>query len=292
MDSVKNRLILYIKDMLKTQALLNAKTNGENYISDNPRTTKGRFIYYPICMKMEAAELLDSIPWKHWKHNETDYDVDNIRIEIIDILHFVLSIHIDHAARMLERDETKLKDKTVIEYVDELIKFMESTDDNTNYSELLFDYIETNVDEELKASQRNIQNGMEPYIGFEHYIDKLLQFKIEANIMCIRQLYELVFILYGLTRLVEDKNAQNVNLDYMLQDVYDLYQAKLTLNKFRQDNGYNEGTYKKLWKLDTGEEVEDNVFITRFVAQRPSLVGGYTLERHLTKFYQKQIQGE
>lgn len=292
MDNVKNRLILDIKDMLKTQALLNAKTNGDNYISDDPRTNKGKFIYYPICMKMEAAELLDSIPWKHWKHNESKYDVDNIRIEIIDILHFVLSIHIDHAARMLERDETKLKDRTVIEYVDELIKFMESKDDNTNYMELLFDYIENNVNEELKASQRNIQNGMEPYIGFEHYVDKLLQFRVDANIMCIRQLYELVFILYGLTKLVEDKDVQNLTLDYMLQDVYDLYQAKLTLNKFRQDNGYNEGTYKKLWKLDNGEEVEDNVFITRFVAQRPSLVGGYTLEKHLTKFYQKQLQGE
>lgn len=289
MENVKDQLILNIKDMLKTQALLNAKTNGENYISSNPRTDKGKFIWYPMCMKAEAAELLDSIPWKHWKYNENEYDIDNIRIEIIDILHFVLSIHIDHAARMIQEDEKKLNEKTVIEYTDELLKFMEKEDDNTNYMELLFDNLESNVNNELKASQENLKKGMEPYIGYMHYIDQLLQFRVQGNIMCIRQLYELVFILYGLTILTENKDASNVTLEYMLKDVYNLYQAKLVLNQFRQDHGYNEGSYKKLWKLETGEEVEDNVFVTRFIAQRPTLIGGYTLEKHLDKYYKKQF---
>lgn len=288
MSDIKERLIFTIKDMLKTQALLNVKTNGERYISDRPTTDKGKFISYPICMKMEAAELLDSVPWKHWKYNENKYDIDNIRIEIIDILHFVLSIHIDHSARALLRDDEKLEDKTVLEHVDELIKFMESKNDNTNYMELLFDYLQPNVDYELRESKKMLESGEDAYVGFEHYIDLLLKFTFERNIMCIRQLYEVVFILYGLTCLVENKNA-NVDLQYILTDVYELYQAKLILNKFRQDHGYNEGTYKKMWKLDNGEEVEDNVFITRFIAQRPTLIGGYTLEQHLEKFYKKQF---
>lgn len=288
-EVIKGKLIARIKDMLRTQAVLNAKTNGERYISDNPRTEKGKFIYYPICMKMEAAELLDSVPWKHWKHNENKYDIDNIRIEIIDILHFVLSIHIDHAARMLTEEEAKLNEKTVIEHTEDLIKFMESEDDNTNYMELLFDYINPNVMEELEASKNNlINNNMDPYIGFMHYVDKLFQFHLDPNIMCIRRLYETVFVLYGLTKLVENKDI-NLTLDIILKEVYELYNAKLTLNKFRQDNGYNEGTYKKLWRLDNGDVVEDNVFISRFIAEGNTLLAGYTLEAHLAKVYKKQL---
>ena len=41
-----------------------------------------------------------------------------------------------------------------------------------------------------------------------------------------------------------------VNLDIL----FEVYIGKNVLNKFRQDNGYKEGTYKKSWN-----GVEDNV---------------------------------
>jgi len=48
-------------------------------------------------------------------------------------------------------------------------------------------------------------------------------------------------------------------------DLYDLYKAKATLNLFRWDNGYREGTYIKTW---FGEE--DNVYLEKMIAANPN----------------------
>jgi len=40
--------------------------------------------------------------------------------------------------------------------------------------------------------------------------------------------------------------------------LYKLYIGKNALNKFRQDNGYKEGKYKKIWNFK-GKECEDNI---------------------------------
>lgn len=37
----------------------------------------------------EAKELRESMPWKWWRGQETD--LQNVRVELVDILHFVLS---------------------------------------------------------------------------------------------------------------------------------------------------------------------------------------------------------
>lgn len=42
----------------------------------------------------ETTELLDSIPWKHWKKSHKNIDLNNVRIEIVDLLHFVLELAI------------------------------------------------------------------------------------------------------------------------------------------------------------------------------------------------------
>jgi len=39
---------------------------------------------------LEAAELMEELPWKWWKKTETDYD--NLQIEVVDIFHFLLSL--------------------------------------------------------------------------------------------------------------------------------------------------------------------------------------------------------
>ena len=41
-------------------------------------------------------------------------------------------------------------------------------------------------------------------------------------------------------------------------DLEKVFYGKNILNKFRQDHGYKDGTYKKMW-LYNGKEVEDNV---------------------------------
>ncbi|RTJ97472.1 dUTPase, partial [Campylobacter jejuni] len=40
----------------------------------------------------ECAELIDSFAWKHWKNISSPTNWENVRIEIIDIWHFILSL--------------------------------------------------------------------------------------------------------------------------------------------------------------------------------------------------------
>ena len=45
-----------------------------------------------------------------------------------------------------------------------------------------------------------------------------------------------------------------------LQKLFDIYIGKNVLNKFRQDHGYKDGTYKKIWN-----GVEDNIIMNEIL---------------------------
>ncbi len=46
---------------------------------------------YTRAMQQELAELVDSMPWKWWAKYQT-FDIQNARIEVIDLLHFIVAI--------------------------------------------------------------------------------------------------------------------------------------------------------------------------------------------------------
>ena len=97
-------------------------------ISGQDWTAKGlkwyRYIY------TEATEAVDSLPYKHWKAQVTDYE--NLKTEFVDILHFVLSWTIEEygsveaAIEELERlpiKKIKLSnDESIILMLESLIK--------------------------------------------------------------------------------------------------------------------------------------------------------------------------
>ena len=78
-----------IKQMLQMQQQLNDATGGVGW--EHGHTDKGKLIDWKRCIYLEAAELVDSYPWKHWKNIDATPDYDNIKIEIVDIWHFVMS---------------------------------------------------------------------------------------------------------------------------------------------------------------------------------------------------------
>jgi dimeric dUTPase (all-alpha-NTP-PPase superfamily) len=41
-------------------------------------------------MNQEIAELTDSVPWKWWAKYQA-FDVQNCRVEVVDLLHFLIS---------------------------------------------------------------------------------------------------------------------------------------------------------------------------------------------------------
>lgn len=78
-----------ILQMLELQQELNDTTNGLNW--ELGVTKNNKQIDWRRCIYLEAAELIDSYPWKHWKNIDASPDYDNIKIEIVDIWHFVMS---------------------------------------------------------------------------------------------------------------------------------------------------------------------------------------------------------
>lgn len=122
-----------ILEMLNLQDNLNTQTSWENWKSWI--TNKGKIINWKRCIYMELAEAIDSVPWKHWKNIEWKTDLDNFKIEIVDIWHFLLSeilrlTSIEKAQKILEKNlknisKTKLpilwEEKTNLE-LDNFIK--------------------------------------------------------------------------------------------------------------------------------------------------------------------------
>lgn len=46
---------------------------------------------WALAITLEAAEAMDSYPWKWWKNVKAEPDLKNVKIELVDILHFSLS---------------------------------------------------------------------------------------------------------------------------------------------------------------------------------------------------------
>jgi len=46
---------------------------------------------YSRALAQENAELVDSVPWKWWAKYQT-FDAQNAKVEVVDMLHFLVSI--------------------------------------------------------------------------------------------------------------------------------------------------------------------------------------------------------
>lgn len=82
--------IQILKEMLHLQQKLNDETNGKGW--EDGYTKEGKLISFKRCIYMECAELIDSFAWKHWKSITSPTNWENVRIEIVDIWHFILSL--------------------------------------------------------------------------------------------------------------------------------------------------------------------------------------------------------
>ncbi|MGE4570209.1 MAG: dUTP diphosphatase [Gammaproteobacteria bacterium] len=81
--------MILIEQMFKLQNELNNHTNGEMWVEG--LTKENRQISWYRCIYMEAAEAIDSFNWKHWKNINVEPDWANIKVELVDIWHFIMS---------------------------------------------------------------------------------------------------------------------------------------------------------------------------------------------------------
>ena len=195
-----------ITSMLQLQQELNDNTNGLNW--ENGLTKNDKQIDWRRCIYLECAELIESYPWKHWKNIDALADYENIKIEVVDIWHFILSeiLRLNKIGKNLSFEELSKNISDVDSFVDFNNKIVKNEADN---------YGEIKVVEEFLSSLF----ANEPY---DVLVDKFFKIAIQSKLN--------------------------------LETLYKLYIGKNILNKFRQDNGYKDGSYIKIW-----EGKEDNV---------------------------------
>lgn len=180
-------------NMFKTMVELQHKFNEETisgYLDKN--------LNWNSAIIAESGELLDSLGYKWWKKQEPD--MENVKVEAIDLLHFVISDAIQLSYNCFGEIDLTLISKTF--------------EDHFNNSDGFLDGLSLNkLVDELNYNRWNRFNVIK--------------------------------------KMFQDLNMTN-------EDVYIAYIVKNCLNKFRQNNGYKEGSYIKDWN---GEE--DNVVAYR-----------------------------
>jgi dimeric dUTPase (all-alpha-NTP-PPase superfamily) len=78
-----------LEEMFLLQKQLNDSTNGKHW--ELGINKFGKEINWLRCIHMEVAELIESTPWKHWKNINSEPDMNNIHVELVDIWHFLMS---------------------------------------------------------------------------------------------------------------------------------------------------------------------------------------------------------
>ena len=210
-------------------------------------------------MWLEATELLESYPWKHWKNINAKVDRDNVKIELVDIWHFVMS-----------------------ELVREYRK--NHNFDNQNDENMIRELASTLTDKTYLSLWGNVQYNAK--ILNEHKaktIDKEMEWieNFTRIVLSKRQDGEPIWIANTFFKLA---NALHFGFD----ELYALYLGKDVLNKFRQDYGYKEGTYEKIW--DNGKE--DNVILQEILQEtlvQAQNIKPKELYKKLEERYQKHI---
>ncbi|WP_418179732.1 dUTP diphosphatase [Aliarcobacter lanthieri] len=170
----------------------------------------------------ESAELLDSLGYKWWKKQEPD--MENVKVEAIDLLHFVISEVIQ------EKGISKCISYLKYWFKDDYLYLLKEYEDNT--------------------------------------IEQLISLFISSSdnrLLYLKMIFK--------------------KLEMSNEDIYIAYITKNCLNKFRQDNGYKEGTYQKIWN---GKE--DNVVafeIANELGANEELFG--QLYKKLETYYNEEV---
>jgi len=204
--------------MLRLQQRLNDETNGPGW--ENGTTNRGKKIDWRRCIWLEAAELVESYPWKHWKNIAAEPDYDNIRIEAVDIWHFVMS----EALRLntIEGDGEIAK----------LVTRIASTPEFRSFA---------------RGGGAKPDDLYEQIAVVESFV---------AALFAKAPIEDLTARFFDVARLG----------DLDLPSLYSLYVGKNILNRFRQDHGYKEGSYLKIWN---GKE--DNVVMQEILEKHPGI---------------------
>lgn len=79
-----------LRELFRMQRALNLRIGVDTGTMDEAEKTKW-ILNYCRAMGQEMAELTDSVPWKWWAKYQK-FDEQNARVEVVDLLHFLISM--------------------------------------------------------------------------------------------------------------------------------------------------------------------------------------------------------
>ena len=80
-----------MEDVFKKQLDLNLRVLPDfEKIIDDPEKRRDLFVKFELALRQESCEAIDSLSWKWWKKMDDDWD--NVKIELVDMLHFWVSM--------------------------------------------------------------------------------------------------------------------------------------------------------------------------------------------------------
>ena len=80
-----------LEQVFEKQKELNTRINTTLYEDlKDPEFRRQKFLEFELALRQESAEAVDSLNWKWWKKDPDDWD--NVKIELVDMLHFWVSM--------------------------------------------------------------------------------------------------------------------------------------------------------------------------------------------------------
>jgi dimeric dUTPase (all-alpha-NTP-PPase superfamily) len=221
-----------ILQMLQLQQQLNDNTNGKEW--EKGITKNGKIIDWKRCAYLECAELIESYPWKHWKSIDASPDYENIKIETVDIWHFIMSLALQ---------------EYYLGNLGDINQLAQDITNTPNYDAFCQD---------IKPTDKNYYEQIE----------------------CVEELIKDLFCQSTTTKIIESFFEVAMQSSLNLDTLYKLYIGKNILNQFRQDNGYKQGTYIKIWN-----NKEDNVIMQEILDSQDD-ISADELYKRLQEVYQ------
>ena len=263
------------KEIFKIQDEFNTSTNGKYWflgIADN-----GKGIIWDLAYCMERAELLNWYNWKHWTDDIGVKNLNQVKIELTDMFHFVLSKLLELGYINLYRNllstlpgyttSNAKNNAEIMEWIKKIDTESEEVKKAVDelYSQLVIaSRLEDSVIEQRKQLEKQaaeagrklgdadflsiVVNGV---LGNTHTLAHERDASMQTYI--VQEFYLLIAIA-------------EIVYDFGVDELYKMYIGKLALNKLRQNNGYKTGKYKKYWS----EDKEDNDYLVELVKDEDS----------------------
>lgn len=170
---------------------------------------------------VECGELIDSLNWKWWKSQNDN--IANAKVECVDIWHFIMSLVMANENTVSAECKRNILINT----------FINTYNDSQNHS----------------LSIVMIKNAPEAYRNnIISIVKNIIRLCCEIKIISLNEL------MYHFSMLTSFLFSD-------LNEFFEAYLIKNTLNIFRNKNGYKNGTYVKLWKYNDSEQEDNEVAI-------------------------------